>query len=112
MVDPASLTFVIAGLAAGGAAGYGVWIQRSQHQAVRAQLAAAKEQIDAFRKLIKGQEDALGVARTDLAIRALLLELDGANPIDKAAAVVKEVLDRGVAKMSAWRDRKVGSQSS
>lgn len=135
MVDPVSFSVAVAGLAAAGAAGFGVYVQRGQLKAAEGQLAAAirqleaeaakvdaigkivralsdvldlqRKQLDAIAQALKVQQDAVEVARTDAAINAARLQLEQANPIDKASAAIREVLTRGVADARSWWDRHV-----
>ncbi|HZY92894.1 MAG TPA: hypothetical protein VFG07_09040 [Thermoplasmata archaeon] len=135
MVDPISLAVAIAGLAAGGIAGYGVWIQRGQLRAAEAQLAAATEQLkteaakvdalgnlvsalrdmlaaqsrqlEAFRQSLRLQAESNEIARMDAAVRAAQLEFERTNPIDKATEAVKEVWERGVTNPRTRWDRNI-----
>jgi hypothetical protein len=135
MLDPVSLSIGLAALVAAGIAGYGVYVQRGQLRAAEGQLRAALEQLkteeakvdalgklvqalssmvdlqrrqlEAFSQAVRVQQDAVDVARTDAAINAARLQLEQANPIDKAGHAIREVLDRGVANARSWWDRHI-----
>lgn len=135
MVDFVSLSVATAGLGAAVVAGYGVYVQRGQLRTAREQVAAAmkqleaeeakidalgrlvdalmglveaqKNQLEAFRQSLRLQEDSIEVARMDAAVRVAQFDLERANPIDKAAAAVKEVWDRGIQGASSWWDRNI-----